>query len=211
MILPIDVTNEFLRVLQSRHQEHTDQLARQRGKKAGTYERIDFDVLAEPGKRLRTQKPPIALVGVVVPLDQTVEEDDSVTVIWQVLIEVHVAAQANNRPDLILRRDVYAWTIAECILQRVPRGRDSFIQKIEFADIATGDNADGAADAIAVAVLDFDVTIRDAFSVSGLPPDDSPLPPGSPGGPPIDSTAPAKPWPHVASITDTTTREALDG
>lgn len=211
MILPVDITNVFVAVLRRRHQEHLAALERERGLKVGTFKRPTFEVMARPGGRTRDQKGPIVLVGVIVPLNQQTEADGSVTVTWQVLIEVHAEGRARDRADLVLRRDAIAWTVAECVLQRIPRSGQP-IDAIDFVDAAHGDApSDVAGEVTASAVLDFDVTIRDAFSVNGLPVDDTPLPPGSPGGPPATPDSPAVPWPQIGSISDEIIKDGPDG
>lgn len=201
LILPIDVTNTIIDVLRRRHDEHLTQLELQRGLKPGTFKRCVFDVMARPNSRLRTQTTPIALLGVFTP-DPDEQEDGSIDMAWQLMVEVYVDGKPRDRADLILRRDAITWTIAECVMQRVPRGDENLIETIEFVDADTGDGlSDVANEMVAVGVLDFAVTVEDFLTIDGLPADDSPLEPGTPGGPPLPRQQ-ALPWPEIASVTD---------
>lgn len=211
LITPDLITATCIDVLGRRHPEHLAALERDRGLPARKIERLaTVDELTGEGNRQRGDQLPAVLIGTFGTANTpTVTSRRKVTFEWAIAAEVWVFG--TNRADTLRRRDWYALTVAECLLQRLPRHAEP-VDALELLDIdfaAGAGKVGGREGSLAHAQLLFSVLTRDAIDLDGLPTDDSTLPPGSPGGPPGDTYTPPVPWPQVADAHTQIDKEPL--
>lgn len=209
LLLPADVTDVLLGVLRRRHSEHLALTEREREVPPGTFPPLQtIDHLAGEGFRLKTDTPPSVLVGNFGSANPP-ERDRSgaYKVEWTVAVEV--TAVGAGRADTLLARDVYALTVVECLLDRVPRAGEP-IDALRLEDMDLIPSVDEESQqTVAQARLLFVVTTRQALGRGLLPLDNTPIEPGQPGGPPVDTYTPPEPYPPVQHATTTTIKDPL--
>lgn len=200
LVLPYDVEEEILRVLGARHVEHLAAEERRRGVASRTFQPFATAVRWSDaaGIRLSGDTVPALLLGIIGAPDLVRNEDNGVDGVYQ--LGMQVTAMGQRRRDTIFRRDVYAWTVVECLLARVPRGRGNLINSIRLTDYEPTSDPDTQR-TLADARLVFEVGVANVLSITGgLPPDDIEWPPEG-GGPPDDPYDPVEPRPTVTSAT----------
>lgn len=168
LVLPYDVEAVLLDVLQRRHPEHLAKLERVRGKAEGTYERFATMVrMSDAGAlRLAGDTVPALLLGVIGAPTWRRNENDAIDAAYQVGMQLTVMGQ--KRRDTIFRRDVMAWTMVECVYQRVPRGSEGLISDVRLTDyepLAEVDTQRTVGDARLV----WEVGVKDVLAISGGP------------------------------------------
>ncbi|WP_217913232.1 hypothetical protein [Miltoncostaea marina] len=208
LIAPCDVEDLLIEVILRRHPEHLAAQERRRGLKPETLERLKaVRHLAAQEAFQSGDTMPACLVGSLgTAAAPARNEDDAIDVTLRVALEV--AVMGRSRRDTLRRRDITAWTVIECVLQRTPRlGIVSAIQlvDVETVEFAQAQSMRGHARA------SFEVTVPSAASMAGLPADDALWTPGSPGGPPPDGEpyAPPVPLPPVTAIDAEILREGI--
>lgn len=207
---PDQVEDVVIDVLRRRHAEHLAKLERQHGLAPETLERyatVSHLASDEAQARLSTDVLPAVLIGVVgsggVP---DLNEYDKLNV--PMTLAAQVTVMGNKRRDTLRRRDWMAWTTIECVVQRVPRhGPIDSVTLTDWEPVTQSD----AQRILAEARIVFTVTVADAVTVrGGLPPDDTPWPPGGPNGAPATPYDPVPAAPVATDITFTTNKERID-
>jgi hypothetical protein len=179
LVIPYDIEGLILDTLREHHAEHLAARERAYGEAPGTFQAFTTMVRMSDAQALRLAGDtlPALLLGVIGVTDFTRNENDAIDATFQLGVQVTVLGQ--RRRDVILRRDLMAFTVAECILQRVPR-RDA-INSIEWTDyepLSDGDNQRTVGDARMI----FEVGVANAIAIRGMPSGDSewPLQPTDP-------------------------------
>lgn len=199
LVLPYTVEGVIIDVLGRRHPEHLAKLERQLGKQPQTFEPFATMVrMADAsGLKLSGDTVPALLLAVIGAPEFRRNENDRIDARYQ--LGMQVTAMGNRRRDTLYRRDVYAWTVVECMYQRLPRGSGGMINGIRLVDyepIAEADTQRTLADARLV----FEVDVIDVLAIrGGYPADDSTWPASGGGAPPSPYTPP-EPFP-AADVT----------
>jgi hypothetical protein len=199
LVLPADVEQAVIDVVNRRHAEHLAKLERQRGLTPGRWKPFvtvvrmaDADAV-----RLSGDTVPALLLGTIGLPVLSQNEDETIDGRYQMGMQVTVMGQ--RRRDTLLRRDAYAWTTAECIYQRLPRS-SNLVQQVALVDyepLASGDDQRTVGDARLIWELD----VPNIMAIVGtLPADDRPIPPDTPGGPPSDPRVPPLEFPEAGSV-----------
>lgn len=207
LVTPDEIEDLAITVLKDHHAEHLAKLERARGKPPETYERlVTVSHMAAEGLRISSDTLPAALVGVLGDSGESVRnERDALDVPLQLGIQVSVLGQ--SRRDTLRRRDATAWTVIECLLQRLPRADTvATIRLTDWESLAEADTQRILGDYRIV----FEVTVADMVAiVGGLPPTNTPWPPGTPGGPPAAPYDPPEPLPQASSVTYSLSKEPI--
>lgn len=194
LILPYDVEGVIADVLTRRHPEHLAKLERLRTLAPKTYQ--PFVTVARmsdaAATRLSGDTTPALLLGVIGAPQFTRNEENGIDAVYQLGMQVTVMGQ--KRRDTIYKRDAMAWTVVECMYQRLPRDSDSLIHTVRLTDyepLAEADTQRTVGDARLV----FEVGVKSVLSISGgLPADDSTWP-AEGGGAPAEPYDPVEPFP----------------
>lgn len=184
LITPAEVEDLAVEVLRTRHPEHLAAHERRRGLAPETLERLrTVSHYAALDAALSGDALPAALVGSPGTFEPpTRNEENTLDVSLTLGVDVTVVGKA--RRDTLRRRDWTAWTVAECLLQRLPRS--GVVSGVMLRDVEAVEDAQ-AQRIRGVARLLFTVTVPGAVSLLGLPADDDVrFAPGGPGGPPPD-------------------------
>jgi hypothetical protein len=208
LVIPHDVAVQVLDVLERRHPEHLAELERDLGWAPKTIPMLQtVEHLANEGFRLKEDRAPAVLVGMFGAADPPERGKDGYSVAWTMAVEVTV--EGTGRADVLMARDFYMATVAECILDRVPRAGAPIdgmaLEDVDLVPVAREQDQRLRAQARML----FTVTVRGALGRGVLPPDNSTTPPGTPGGPPSHPYTPPEDWPHVTEAHTTTIREPL--
>jgi hypothetical protein len=194
LILPYDVEGVLVDVVDRRHAEHLAAAERRRGDPPRTYQPLATVVRMSDAAavRLSGDTLPALLVGVIGAPDFQRNEVDGIDAVFQVGMQVTVMGK--RRRDVLLRRDVTAWTIVECIYARVPRrGIVNSVRLVDYEPLSEGDEQRTIGDARLI----WEVGVANAVSITGgLPADDLDWPPEG-GGPPTDPYDPIDPRPDA--------------
>lgn len=207
LVVPYDVEGEIVDVIKRRHPEHLAKAERSRGVAPRTFQTLATVVRMSDAQAIRLDGDtlPAVLLGVIGVPDFIRNEDEGIDAVFQLGMQVTVLGQ--RRRDVILRRDITAWTVIECLLERVPRGRAGLINSIRMTDyepLADTDQQRTVGDVRMV----WEVGVANVLSITGyLPADDSPWPPEA-GGAPDEPYTPPQPLPE-AQPTFTLDREAI--
>lgn len=200
LVLPYDVEGAIVDVVDRRHVEHLAAEERRRGLRPRTFEPFATVVRMSDAAsiRLAGDTLPALLVGVIGAPEFARNEENAIDAVYQLGMQVTVLGQ--RRRDVLLRRDVYAWTVAECLYARLTRGRGALVNSVRLVDyepVSEGDEQRTLGDARFV----WEVGVANVLSISGgLPPDDLSWPPGA-GGPPVDPYDPIPDRPTVTAAT----------
>lgn len=203
LICPDEIEDLIVDVIRRRHPEHLAKLERQRGKQPETYTRyqtVSHMASGAADARISGDTLPACLLGIIGTASTPIgTENDGLNVSLQLAMQISVLG--NRRRDTLRRRDVLAWTTIECVLQRVPRtGPVASIRLVDVEPVEERDEPRILAEARVI----FEVTVADMVTVvGGLPSDDTPWPPGGPGGPPPDGE-PYEPPVELPEATDVT-------
>jgi len=147
--------------------------------------------------RLSGDTLPAVLLGVIGAPEFVRNESDGVDAVFQVGMQVTVMGQ--KRRDTLFRRDVTAWTLAECLYARTPRrGIINSMRLTDYEPLSESDTQRTLGDARMV----WEVGVKDVLSITGgLPADDVDWPPEG-GGPPDDPYDPIDPRPDARPTVD---------
>lgn len=210
LVTPDVIEDACIDVLDRRHPEHLAKLERERGLAPETIERLaTVGLLIAEGVRLREDKPPAALLGLF-GTDNAPERDknDQLTFVWTMAVQI--VALGTNRRDVIKRRGWYTMTVAECLLARLPRAAEPVdALRLIDVDFTNGRTTEQRARTVGEGQLLFSVRVRESMDQRVLPADDTPLEPGTPGGPPAEPYTPPEPWPPATDVHSDTDREPL--
>jgi hypothetical protein len=191
LVLPHDVEGALVQVVKDRHREHLAKMERLRGKSARTYE--PFATVARmsdaQGLRLSGDTLPAVLFAIIGAPNWDRNEDEGIDAVFQMGCEITVEGQ--RRADTLLRRDVMAFTLMECLYQRLQRGRGSAINSIQLTDyepLSTNEKQR----TLGQARMIWEIGVTNVLTVTGfLPPTDVVWPPDAGGAPPDPYTPPA--------------------
>lgn len=207
LILPHDLEGVIVQLVKDHHAEHLAKMERQRGVAPRTYQPFSTVVRMSDaqGLRLAGDTLPAVLLGIIGAPVWHRNEDEGIDAVYQLGCEVTV--RGNRRADTLLRRDVMAFTLIECLYGRLQRGRGSTINSLRLTDYEPlADSTEQRT--IGQARLVWEVGATNVLSITGfLPPTDSAWPPSA-GGTPPDPYTPPEPRP-TAQPTFTLDREAL--
>lgn len=213
LITPDVIEEQCIDVIKTLHCEHLAKLASDRSLTGRIEDFKTVDLLIGSGVRLRDDKPPVLLLGVF-GTDRKPERSKDGTLVFDWTLAVQITTIGTGRSDVIKRRAWYAMTAAECLLQRLPRHAEP-VDSLELLDVdfTNGTTQEDRPRTVGEAQLLFSVRVRQTLSLNDLPPADTELEPGSPGGPPESCTAEPEPWPQLAEgfPKTTTDRAPLDG
>lgn len=208
LVLPHDVEGVIVQTVVDHHKEHLAKVERSRGMQPRSIR--PFQTVARmsdsQGLRLSGDTLPSVLFGIIGAPQWRRNEDEGIDALFQMGCEITVRGQ--KRSDTLMRRDVMAFSLIECIYQRVPRGRGNPIDDVLLTDY------EPIADAveqrtIGQARMIWEVGVANVMSVTGfLPPADIEWPPAA-GGTPTDPYTPPEPRPTVESVTFTLDRKAI--
>lgn len=199
LVLPYDVEGALVETIDAHHAEHLAKLERARGESPRTYETYNTVVrMSDAGAlRLSGDTVPAVLLGVIGAPDFRKNEENGFDVTYQVGMQVTVMGQ--RRRDTLMRRDATAWTTVECLIQRLPRGGDNLVHSIRLTDyepLAEADTQRVLGDARMV----FEVVVRNAMMLVGVPADGRDWP-ASAGGAPAAPYDPLGPPPSAEQVT----------
>jgi hypothetical protein len=200
LVIPYDVEGVLIDVLGRRHPEHLAKEERLRGLDPRTFETFATMVrMADAaGLRLGGDTTPALLLGTIGAPTFVRNEDENIDAVYQLGMQVTVMGQ--RRRDTLFKRDVMAWTIAECMYQRIPRGSNALINSVRLVDyepLAEVETQRTVGDARMV----WEIGVKDVLSITGfLPSDGSTWPPEAGGAP----AAPYDPVPDRPIVTDLT-------
>lgn len=207
LIVPFDVDDIVVDVLKRRHPEHLAKAERQRGLAPRTYERLATIAHMSDAQALRLSGDtvPAVLLGTIGAPSFVRNEENGIDAVLQLGMQVTVMGQ--RRRDTIKRRDITAWTVVECMYQRLPRGSNGLINSVQLTDyepLAETDTQRTLGDARMI----WELGVTNVLSITGgLPADDSEWPADA-GGAPDDPYTPPGPLP-AATPTFTLDREAI--
>lgn len=165
-----------------------------------TIERLrKVDLLTASNIALREDTPPVVLLGIFGAPTWERNVDLGWDLVWDLAVEVRVIGK--SRADTLKRRGWYAMTVAECLLQRLPRGNGKLISTLEpiDLDLVNGTTEEANARVFGKSQMSFKVGTVSAVALRALPPDDTTIPPGTPGGAPVTPYAAPESFPAVAS------------
>jgi len=199
LVLPYDVEGVFVDVVGRRHPEHLAAAERRRGEAPRTYQPFVTVVRMSDAAavRLAGDTLPALLLGIIGAPDFRRNEVDGIDAVFQLGMQVTVMGQ--RRRDTLLRRDVMAWTLVECIYARVPRrGIVNSVALTDYEPLSESDNQRTLGDARLV----WEVGVANVLSITGgLPADDQTWPPEA-GGPPVEPYDPIDPRPEARPIVE---------
>lgn len=207
LITPDLIEDAVIDLVERRHPEHLAALERDRSVPVHIEPFRTVDLLAGEGFRLAEDDPPCVLVGIF-GADREPTRTPKRTLDFDLTLAAEITVVGAHRRDTIKRRGWYTMTFIECLLARLPRHAEPVdgIQLLDF-DFVNGLTREEDARTVGTATLIFGVTVRDGLNLALLPPDDSPLAPGSPGGPPASTYTPPVPWPRVQTATANAEKE----
>jgi hypothetical protein len=192
LVLPYDVEGVFVDVVGRRHAEHLAAEERRRGDAPRTYQPFATVVRMSDtaAVRLSGDTLPALLLGVIGAPDFARNEVDGIDAVYQLGMQVTVMGE--RRRDTLLRRDVMAWTLVECVYARIPRrGIVNSVALVDYEPLSESDKQKTLGDARLV----WEVGVANVLSIAGgLPADDVDWPPEA-GGPPADPYDPIDPRP----------------
>lgn len=201
LITPDQPEQACIDLLSELHPQHLAALERDQGLTPRTIERFaTIDVLQD-----KETLPQHSLPAVRLALTEFADEPELITdrgrqtlaIDWR--LEVDILALGRDPNDARQRVYWYALTVAECLLQRLPRRADP-VSSLTWTACAM-EVVEGTGDSLARAELQFTLEVSDALTVrGGLPVHDGTLEPGSPGGPPDDDYDPPVPWPPFSDL-----------
>lgn len=199
LVIPHDIEGVIVDVIKARHPEHLAKAERARGVNPMTYEQFATVTRMSDAQALRLtgDTVPALLLGVIGAPQWVRNEDDGIDAVYQLGMQVTVMGQ--KRADVLLRRDVMAFTVIECVYQRVPRrGLINSIRLEDYEPLSEADSQRTLGDARMV----WEVGVANVLSIGrGLPADDSTWPTEA-GGAPAAPYDPLEPYPEpVGSIT----------
>lgn len=199
LVIPYDVEGVLVDLVKRRHPEHLAKAERQRGRRPETFERFATVVRMSDASaiRLSGDTVPACLLGVIGAPRFVRNEDDGVDATLQ--LGVQVTVMGTKRRDVLMRRDITAWTLIECLLERAPRDPSGLVSDVALVDYEPVSSA-STQRTVGDARIVFEVGVAMMLAIrGGLPADDTMVAPGDPGGPPATPYAPPEP-PHVADI-----------
>jgi hypothetical protein len=209
LVTPDQIEDLAVDVLTRRHPEHLAKLERLRGLRPQTLARLRTIVhFAHPDAQANPsdKNMPAVLIGHIGM--SSAERDETERLNTTIQLGVQVSVLGKNRLDTIRKRDWTAWTVAECLLQRMPRnGPVHSIALVGDAEpLATGDRERTLGDYAFV----FDVEVVGMLTlVGGLPTDDTAWPPGGPGGAPGRPYDPPVALPRASRVTVTLDKDSI--
>jgi hypothetical protein len=194
LVLPHDVEGVLLDVIVRRHPEHLAKLERLRGLTPRTFQHFVTTVRMSDASavRLSGDTTPALLLGVIGAPSFVRNESNSLDAVFQ--LGMQITAMGKRRSDTLLRRDVLAWTVVECVYQRVPRGSGGLINSVRLVDYEPVSEANEQR-TVGDARLIWEVGVTGVLSITGfLPGDDRTWPPEA-GGAPEEPYDPIEPRP----------------
>jgi hypothetical protein len=185
LVLPYDIEGVLVDVLQRRHPEHLAKLERLRGVEPRTFTKFRTIVRMSDAAatRLSGDTVPALLLGVIGAPDFKRNEADCVDAVYQLGMQVTV--QGQKRRDTIYRRDAMAWTVVECMYQRVPRGSNGLINSVRLTDYEPLSESDTER-TVGDARLIWEIGVTNVLSITGFLPGDDRVWPPEAGGAPLD-------------------------
>jgi hypothetical protein len=203
LILPYDVEGAFVDLLDRRHAEHLAAEERRRGLTPRTFQPLATVVRMSDAAavRLSGDTLPAVLLGIIGAPEFVRNEVDAIDAVFQLGMQVTVMGK--KRGDTLFRRDVTAWTIAECVYARMPRrGIVNSVRLVDYEPLSESDVQRTVGDARMV----WEVGVTSVLTITGgLPADDLDWPPDAGGGPtdpydPIDPRPTATPTFEIERI-----------
>lgn len=208
LVLPHDVEGVIVQTVIDHHKEHLAKVERARGMQPRSIK--PFATIARmsdsQGLKLSGDTLPVVLFGIVGAPQWERNEQEGIDAVFQMGCELTVRGQ--RRSDTLLRRDVMAFSLIECLYQRVPRGRGSFLSDLRLTDYEPIADADNQR-TIGQARMIWEVGATNVMSITGfLPPTDLAWPADA-GGVPPDPYTPPQPRPTADSVTFTLDRRPI--
>lgn len=208
LVLPFDVEGVLIDVLGKRHAEHLAKLERARGLRARTF--TPFNTMARmsdaEGLRLSGDTVPALLLGVIGAPTFDRNEENAIDAVFQ--LGMQVTAMGQKRRDTLFRRDVYAWTVIECMYQRVPRGSGGLVHSLRLVDLEPLAEVETQRTLGDVRMV-WELGVKDVLSIShGLPRHTSEWPPEG-GGAPAEPYDPIEDFPVATDVTVEVDRQPL--
>jgi hypothetical protein len=208
LVLPHDIEGALVDVVKARYKEHLAKAERARGMQPRSIK--TFSTVARmsdaQGTRLAGDTLPAVLFGVIGAPEWVRNEDEGVDAVFQVGCEVTVEGQ--RRADTLLRRDVMAFVLIECLYQRLQRGRGSAINSVRLTDYEPIADP-GKQRTIGQARMIWEIGVTNVLSITGyLPPSDSEWPADAGGAPP-DPYTPPEDLPTATEVTFTLDRRPI--
>lgn len=188
-------------VLGDRHSEHLAALERQLGLEPETIERLATVGLLKNTESLEPTSLPAVRLAMTGLADEPERVTDrgrtSLSLPWR--LEVDILAMGRDPVDAMQRVRWLAMTVAECLLQRLPRRSDP-VERLDL-DGCDLETISDSGHNLGHAELQFTVLLADALTVTGgLPADTGEHEPGTPGGPPATPYDPLEPWPDGLDV-----------
>lgn len=208
LVLPHDIEGALVDVVKARFREHLAKVERARGMQPRSIK--TFNTIARmsdaQGARLSGDTLPAVLFGVIGAPEWVRNEDEGIDAVFQIGCEVTVEGQ--RRSDTLLRRDVMAFALIECLYQRLQRGRGAAINSVRLTDYEPIADP-GSQRTLGQARMIWEIGVTNVLSITGfLPPTDSAWPPDA-GGAPADPYTPPEPTPTATDVTFTLDRRPI--
>jgi hypothetical protein len=183
LVLPYDVEGALIEIIDARHAEHLAKAERLRGLAPKWIEEFATVVrMADASAvRLSGDTVPALLLGVIGAPQFVRNDEDRIDATYQLGMQVTVMGE--KRRDVLLKRDLMAWTVAECLYQRVPRGRGNLIHSVRLTDYEPLSESETQR-TLGDARMIWEIGVKDVLAITGgLPPHDSDWPSDHGGAP----------------------------
>lgn len=199
LVTPDQVEQLCINLLDEVHPQHLRRLEQQLGLELDTIERLATKDLLQDAETLpQTSLPAVrlALTGLA-DAPERVHDGPRVTLIMPWRMDLDVVARGRDFSDAMLRVRWLALTIAECLIQRLPRSSEP-VETIDLTglELETVDGSDGT---LARAECTYTIRVADALTVFG----------GDALGPHQPGDAEPAPWPDTYTLTATVDRDRL--
>lgn len=179
LVTPDEIVEVCFDVIRVRHVEAIAQLERIKGLTARTLPMMDVNWLAGEALTIKTDSPPIALLGVFGVFSEPQRRKyGDVMFDWNLAMEVHVAGM--SRDDVIRRAYWYGMTAAQTLLTYVPRLGNP-VTSLPLRDVEPIIADEDSQQAIGIARYLFGVTVNDGMSTLPFFRDPPPDPYAVPG------------------------------
>jgi hypothetical protein len=159
-VFPVTIVDQVHEVLRTRHVEHLAALERDVLLPPRSLPLLLVDYLTGEGIRTARDKPgegALALVGIFgTTTEPNDNREDAMDFVWTMAMEV--ITRGVDRGDTIRKRDWYALTALECVMQHRPYGPASTMRLVD-ADLDAGALEEGSAETLAVARFMWDVEV----------------------------------------------------
>lgn len=196
LVLPHDLEGLLVDLIKDVHGEHLAKAERSRGLDPRTLEGFKTVVRMTDAQALKLtgDTVPAVLLGIIGAPTFERNEEDGIDAVFQ--LGVQVTVEGNRRRDTLLRRDIMAWTLIECLYQRTPRrGPIQSVRLVDYEPLADSDRQRTVGDARMV----WEVGVSNVLQIGrGIPATDREWP-AEAGGRPDQPYDPLSEYPEATT------------